>query len=260
MIEEASQVEGRTCTKCAEFKLFSEFSSQGTRTRADGSTHKKYRAQCKLCMKDKVQQWSKNYFAERGDEIRKRRREKWRLDNPPKEPKPKKTAEEIKARQKQYYLENKEKYREYMKKYRQDNKEKMNEYIRKWQEENKERFMAVRKVYEAKNREKINAQQKARTAKLFAEDPEKIRAQRRAKKARLKEKDPQAWNEKMNSYNKPSQKRMVVNLSDAYVRQRLSRNNDDSPRTISAKDIPQGLVEAKRLQLMILRSLKNEKR
>jgi hypothetical protein len=75
----------------------------------------------------------------------------------------------------------------------------------------------------------------------------------------MKVKDPQAWNEKMRRYNAASQKRMVEGLTDAYVRQRLARSNDDSPRKISAKDIPQSLVEVKRVQLMILRSLKNEK-
>jgi len=255
-----AHAEGRTCTKCAEFKLFSEFSSQGIKTRADGSTYTKYRAQCKLCLKDKVQQWAKTYLAKNGDAIRARNWEQWRINNPPKEPKPKRTPEEIRERQKQYYLDNREKYRAYGKQYYQDNKETMDAYVKKWQEENKAQYAALRKAYAAANREKINAQQKANAAKRFAEDPEKIRVRRRAKKARLKAKDPQAWNEKMTKCNRPIQKRMVETLSDAYVRQRLVRQNDDSPRRISAKDIPQSLVEAKRLQLMILRSLKNEKR
>jgi hypothetical protein len=251
--------EGKVCTKCAEFKLFSEFSSQGIKTRADGSTYTKYRAQCKLCRKDKVQQWAKTYLVKNGDALRARNREKWRLNNPPKEPKPKRTLEEAREYQKRYYQDNKEKYKAYAKQYYQDNKEKYKDYVKKWIEENKEQHTAVRKAYEAANREKINAQQKANAAKWFAENPEKMRALRRAKKARLKAKDPQAWNEKMVKYNQPAQQRMVSELRDAYVRQRLARSNDDSPRKISAKDIPQSLVEAKRLQLMILRSLKNEK-
>jgi hypothetical protein len=210
-----------------------------------------------LCRKDKVQQWAKTYLAKNGDAIRARNREQWRINNPPKakEPKPKRTPEEARAYQRQYYQENKERAKQYY----QDNKEKLNAYVKKWQEENKERFVATRKAYEAVNREKINAQQKERVRKEFAEDPDKVRAQRRAKKARLKAKDPQAWNEKARKINAPYHKKMVVELTDAYVRQRLVRQNDDSPRRISAKDIPQGLVEAKRLQMMIVRSLKNEK-
>ena len=81
--------EGRTCTKCGEFKLFLNFESQGIKTRADGSTYRKYRAQCKLCMKDKVQQWNQNYRTRNGDAIRARNRKQWRIEHPPKEPKPK---------------------------------------------------------------------------------------------------------------------------------------------------------------------------
>jgi hypothetical protein len=175
--------------------------------------------------------------------------------DPPKEPKPKRTLAEAREYQRRYYQENKERAKQYY----QDNKEKLNAYVKKWQEENKERYVAVRKAYEAANREKINAQQKERARKEFAEDPDRVRALRRAKKARLKAKDPQAWNEKARKINAPYQKKMVSELSDAYVRQRLARSNDDSPRKISATDIPQGLVEAKRLQLMIVRSLRNEK-
>jgi hypothetical protein len=211
-------------------------------------------------MKDRVQQWGKNYLAKHGDALRKKKREQWRLENPPKEPKPKRTIEEMREYQRRYYAERKEKYKEYRQQYYQDNKEKLNAYVKKWQEENKEQFIAKRKAYQVKNREKINAQQKANIAKLFAENPEKYRAMRRAKKVAQKTKDPQAWNEKARKYNHPAQKRMVAELKDAYIRQRLTRENDDGPRKVSAKDIPQSLVEAKRLQLMILRSLKNEKR
>jgi hypothetical protein len=249
-------MEGRTCIKCGEFKLFSEFSSQGTKTKADGSVYKKYRAQCKLCMKERVQQWGKNYLAKNGDEIRAKKREQWRLDNPPKEPKPKQTIEEAREYQRKYREAHKEKYKEYSKKYYAENKEKMNAYVRKWQEENKEKFRATQKAYQDANREKINAQQKINAAKLFAENPEKYRVLRRARKAAEKAKDPKAYNEKMRIWNKPSQQKMVEQLTDSYVRARLSRSNDDGPKRISSKDIPQGLVEAKRLQLMILRSLK----
>jgi len=252
-------MEGRTCTKCGEFKLFSEFSIQGNKVRADGTTYKKYRAQCKLCMKEKVQQWGKNYLAKHGDEIRARNREKWRLDNPPKEPKPKRTIEEAREYQRKYYAAHKEYYKEYGKRYYQEHKEKMNAYVKKWQEENKERYMEVREAHRNANREKISAQQRANRHKLFAEDPDKIRAQRRAKKARAKDRDPAAWNAKMAKYNAPTYKKMVAELRDSYVRQRLCRE-EDGPRKLSAKDIPQSLVEAKRLQLMILRSLKNEER
>lgn len=253
-------MEGKTCTKCGEFKLMSEFSSQGSQVRADGSTYKKYRARCKECRKEEVARYGRAYLARHGDAIRERKREQWRIDNPPKEPKPKRTIEEAREYQRKYYEAHKEYYAEYRKKYYADNKEKLDAYVKKWNEENREKLLARRKERNDANREKINAQQRANRHKLYAEDPERIRVLRREKKRRQKARDPQAWNAKQAKYNAPSQKKMVANLSDAYVRQRLTRENDDSPRKISAKDIPQSLVEAKRLQLMILRSLKNEKR
>ena len=96
-------------------------------------------------------------------------------------------------------------------------------------------------------------------ATAFEKDPDKVRAMRRLSKKKQKAKDPQAWNAKMAKYNASCQKRMVNELSDAYVRARLVIPSDGSRRKISAKDIPQSLLEAKRVQLMILRSLKNEK-
>jgi hypothetical protein len=210
-------------------------------------------------MKESVQQKNKNYHAKNGDEIRRRRREIWQLKNPLKEPKPKRSIEEIKERQKKYYRENKERYMEYMKKYYQDNKDKINARVRKWILENKERHKINRKTYAEKNKKILSVRQSERMKKLFAENPEKVREYRRAKKKRMKARDPKAWNEKACRYNRPLQKKMADELSDAYVRQKLACPSGSSPRRISAKDIPQGLVEAKRLQIMILRSLRNEK-
>ena len=125
--------------------------------------------------------------------------------------------------------------------------------------ENKERHNETRLKWREQNRERICAQQKASHLKLFLENPEKVRHARNEKKKRLRAKDPQAWNEKMRKYNLSSQRKMVEQLTDAYVRQRITRQNDGGPIKISAKDVPQSLVEAKRLQLLIRRSLKNEK-
>ena len=250
---------GRTCTKCGEFKPMSAFSMAQNMFRKDGSTYKKYRSQCKLCLKDQRAKHNKVWYERNLEEVRAKAREKWREKNPPKEPKPKRTKEEMREYQKKYYAENKEYYKEYAKAYYIENKDKMLGQIKKWINENKERHNETRLKWREQNREKINAQQKTNRDKLFAENPERIRAIRRAKKVKQKAKDPQAWNAKMAKYNAPYQKRMVDELSDAYVRARLVIPSDGSRRKISAKDIPQSLVEAKRVQLMILRSLKNEK-
>ena len=169
--------------------------------------------------------------------------------------KPKRTKEEARAYQRAYYQANKERIKAQVKEFNVKNPDYMKEYYKA----NKEKIKENRKVYQVANREKITAKYKEWRHKAFAEDPEKIRKQRREKKAREKARDPAAYNAKMAKYNINAQKKMVAELTDSYVRQRISRENDDGPRKISSKDIPQSLVEAKRLQLLILRKLKNEK-
>lgn len=237
----------------------SAFSMARNMFRKDGSTYKKYRSQCKLCLKDQRAKHNKVWYERNLEEVRAKAREKWREENPPKEAKPKRTKEEMREYQKKYYAENKEYYKEYAKAYYIENKDKMTSQVRKWIDENKERHNETRLKWREQNRERICAQQKASHLKLFLENPEKVRHARNEKKKRLRAKDPQAWNEKMRKYNLPSQRKMVEQLTDAYVRQRITRQNDGGPIKISAKDVPQSLVEAKRLQLLIKRSLKNEK-
>jgi hypothetical protein len=236
----------------------SAFSVAQNMFRKDGSTYKKYRARCKLCLKDQVAKHNKVWYERNLEEIRAKAREKWREMNPPKEPKPKRTKEEMREYQKRYYEENKAYYKEYAKAYYAENKDKITSHVRKWIDENKERHNATRLKWREQNRERICAQQKANHLKRFLESPDTIRKLRNEKKKRLRAKDPQAWNEKMRKYNLLSQRKMVEQLTDAYVRQRITRQNDGGPIKISAKDVPQELVKAKRLQLLIRRSLKNE--
>jgi hypothetical protein len=168
--------------------------------------------------------------------------------------KPKRTKEEARAYQRAYYQAHKEQVKELVKKFHVENPDYLKEYYKK----NKEKIAAKRKEYQAANREKISAKQREWRYKNFAENPEQVRIQRRAKKARQKAKDPVTWNAKAAKANINAQKKMVAELTDSYVRQRLARDPKDGPRKISAKDIPQSLVEAKRLQLLILRRMKNE--
>lgn len=168
--------------------------------------------------------------------------------------KPKRTKEEARAYQRAYYQANKERAKALVKEFHKKNPDYMKEYY----QANKEKITARRKEYQAANREKISAKQREYRHKAFAENPERIRIQRRAKKARQKAKDPVAWNAKAAKANVNAQKKMVAELTDSYVRQKLARDSKDGPRKISAKDIPQSLVEAKRLQLLILRRMKNE--
>ena len=169
--------------------------------------------------------------------------------------KPKRTKEEARAYQRAYYQANKERIKAMVKEFHKNNPDYMKEYY----QANKEKIAINREVYRAANKEKIAAQQREWRHKDFAENPDKVRAQRRAKKAKQKAKDPAAYNAMMAKSNVRTQKKMVAELTDSYVRQKLARDPQDGPRKISAKDIPQSLVEAKRLQLLILRRMKDEK-
>lgn len=168
--------------------------------------------------------------------------------------KPKRTKEEARAYQRAYYQANKERIKAMVKEFHEKNPD----YMKQYYQANKEKIKAKRKEYQVANREKISAKQREWSHKNFAENLEKVRIQRRATKARMKAKDPVAYNKKAAKANINSQKKMVAELTDAYVRQKLTRDSKDGPRKISAKDIPQSLVEAKRLQLLILRKVKDE--
>ena len=113
--------EGRACTKCGEFKPMADFSVAQNMVRKDGSTYKKYRARCKLCLRDQRAMHNKAWREKNLDEVRAKARERYRLKNPPKEPKPKRTIEEAREYQRNYYAANKDKYKAYMQKYYEKN-------------------------------------------------------------------------------------------------------------------------------------------
>lgn len=169
--------------------------------------------------------------------------------------KPKRTKEEAREYQRAYYQANKERIKAMVNEFHKKNPD----YTKEYYQANKEKIKAKREEYRAANKEQIAAKQREWRHKNFAENPEQVRIQRRAKKARQKAKDPAAFNAKAAKANINAQKKMVAEITDSYVRQKLARDPKDGPRRISAKDIPQSLVEAKRLQLLILRRTKDEK-
>ena len=139
--------------------------------------------------------------------------------------------------------------------YYERNKEKIREYQKKYYEENKERIKQLKRKWDSENREKIREYVRKQTEKAFKEDPEKVRAARRLRKAKQKAKDPVRYNAMANAVNKKQYRKMVDELWDCYVRRLLCKHEG----VLSAKDIPQELIEAKRLEVQIRRMV-NEKR
>lgn len=193
------------------------------------------------------------YYARNKEVINAKARERYHLTKPPPKPKvkkPPKTSEEQRAYQREYYRKNREKALASMKAWQERNQEYLKEY------RSREEIKAKRREYIKANREKINKQSKEWAKKNFEKNPEKIREARRNKKKEYKAKDPERYNALSAKWNKRSQKQMVIDLKDCYVRRLLCKH--ETVVNLSAKDIPQEMVEAKRLQIQI-RRLVNEK-
>jgi hypothetical protein len=192
------------------------------------------------------------YYAKHKEAIRARRRELYHLNKPPPKPKkPKRTDEERLAYQREYYQKNREKCLALQKEFHEKNPD----YTKQYYKENRERIRANAKVYyqnitEEQRKEK-NKKQYEYLRKRFEQDPEKFRKERRDRKKALKAKDPERYNAQVNEWNKKQYKKAKEELWDCYVRQQLCKHT--AVKRLAAKDIPQELVEAKRLQIQIRR-------
>lgn len=129
---------------------------------------------------------------------------------------------------KEYYAKNKERLNEYAKQRRKDHPEKIKEY-------NDSRKDVMRDYFREYAR------------KWRANNPEAKREQNRKRK----ESNPEAYAE----MQKRSYERHCINLSDYYVRRVIMFGNK-----LKHSDIPQSMVEAKRIQIQIQREIKNAKR
>lgn len=114
----------------------------------------------------------------------------------------------------------------YQKKYREANRVKRCEAQKELYRKDRERLLEYQRAYRDANREERNAYQREYT--------------KRPEARALYEK----WQEQYRN-----------NLSDAYIRRELAHKT-----TLTSKDIPQSLVEVKRLQIQIKRMAENEKR
>jgi hypothetical protein len=114
----------------------------------------------------------------------------------------------------------------YQKKYREANRVKRCEAQKKVYRKDRERLLEYQKVYREAHREEKNLKQREYTKK------------------------PEAW-----ALYKKWQEQYRNNLSDAFIRRELAHHT-----TLTSKDIPQSLVEVKRLQIQIKRMAENEKR
>lgn len=131
---------GKVCGSCEEYKKYSEYYKAGPKA-AKGA----YRTDCKKCMSAKTKA-RRLVDGDRMKEISKKSREKHK-HNP-----------KHKERERQYYLDNKEKYRERYDRYMQDSEKKQNR-------------REVSKAYYKKNKERLIAQNVKKSKERYHTDP-----------------------------------------------------------------------------------------
>jgi len=151
-------------------------------------------------------------------------------------------TEAVKEYRKKYYQANKERLTAYMREYVKNNPEKVKEMGKAWRENNPDKVLQARKNYVERNRDKISERNKQRWKNLWRTNPDQIRAKKREDYVRRRD--------YILAYNRKIAKQAVAEISDAYVIHLLSNH---VPKGMNVADIPEALIEAKRLQLKIRR-------
>ena len=143
-----------------------------------------------------------------------------------------KNKEIINTKDRARYQNRKETLKESNRLYRLNNLEAVNARIAKWREENKEHVLARDKAYRERNKEKINARMK-----------------------KWSKENKEYKNQKRKEYENEQSK----NLTDYHIVHKvLNSKKYGFQHRRKVDEIPKELIEAKRLQLLIKRGLKNE--
>jgi hypothetical protein len=154
----------------------------------------------------------------------------------------------VQAYQKAYYETNKERCKAQMREWNKKNPD----YWANWQKENPDKVKQHRAAARPRAREYMREQ--------YWKDPEaarlKVRQYKAANEKTVKAKKKE-WNQSNKEHLRKYFSRKTAELSDSYIRNKLAANHKRE-RTLRSKDIPQELVELKRLQILLLRELKNE--
>ena len=123
------------------------------------------------------------------------------------------------------------KYKEDEKKWLKDNKDHRKIYMKKYQKDNEERIKIYKKKYREDNKDKFNIYSK----KYYEKNRDKI-----INKTKI--------------YNKKYRRKGIKELSDPYIKGLLAKDSN----ILTHADIPQELIEAKRLEVQIKRTTKGK--
>jgi hypothetical protein len=136
-----------------------------------------------------------------------------------------------------YNKKNKDKVRKWRKNFRENNPEKVKKWHAEWRKKNRDKLREYYRNWEKNNPEK--------SKKYYENNEEKIKL--------WKKKHYQENRSNILKCNRELQKSHRDNLDDVYIKSRL--RGDIS---IKSKDIPQELIELKRIQLKIYRYVKED--
>jgi len=149
---------------------------------------------------------------------------------------------------KAYYEANRERCKAQMREWQKNNPD----YCANWQKENPDKVKQYRAASRPRAREYMREQ--------YWKDPEAARLRSKQFKAtnpELIKTEKRRWAAENKEHLRKYFSRKTAELSDSYIRNKLATNHKRE-RTLRSKDIPQELVELKRLQLLLQRELKNE--
>jgi hypothetical protein len=152
----------------------------------------------------------------------------------------------MKEYKKAYYEANKERIKEQMRDWNKRNPD----FIQNWRANNPDKVAKYRKAARPRARERAKEQ--------YWEDPEsarlKVRQYKEANKEFVKRRKKE-WNAESKEHLRMYYNKKTEQLSDSYIRNKLAANHKRE-RTLCSENIPQDLVELKRLQLLIQRELR----
>lgn len=152
----------------------------------------------------------------------------------------------MQAYQKAYYEANKEHCKQQVREWNKRNAD----YHTNWRKENPDRIK--------QHREAARPQARAHMREQYWKDPEsaRLRSQQfRIANPELIKAKKKEWNQLNRPHLRAYYGSQTKQLSDSYIRNKLAANHKRE-RTLCSGDIPQDLVELKRLQLLIQRELR----
>jgi len=146
------------------------------------------------------------------------------------------TAKEKKVESDRQYRENnREKIKDYSGRHYAANKDRIKKYHKKYRDENAAERAVYAKAYREEHREEDAIKQRARYSENI--DCERLRSKR--------------YTEKNKDEISARYKKNRINITDVYVRQAISRR-----QSFNSEDIPQQLIELKRMHIKLERLIK----